>query len=78
MWIAHLTVMFSALSSICLGFVMICVENIAIVASVGTGYVDDVTLGMSLPGSGTKENLGWSVKVAERKTFFYMNQKRKD
>ena len=49
MWIAHLTIMFAALSSVCVGFVMTCVTNIKKVTSVGTGYVDDVTLGLSLP-----------------------------
>ena len=48
-WIAHLTVMFTAISSVCLGFVMNCVQAINQVTTVGTGYVDDVTLGLSLP-----------------------------
>ena len=48
MWISHLTVMFAALSSVCLGVVMTCVEGIRKIATVGTGYVDDVTLGLSL------------------------------
>ena len=49
MWIAHLTVMFSTLSAVCLGFVMNCVQTMKQVVTVGTGYVDDVTLGLSLP-----------------------------
>ena len=49
MWILHLTVMFAALSSICFGFVMSCVESIQQVTTVGTGYVDDVTLSLSIP-----------------------------
>ena len=49
MWISHLTVMFSALSSVCLGLVLSCVQQIQRVTTVGTGYVDDVTLGLSIP-----------------------------
>ena len=49
MWISHLTVMFAALSSVCLGFVMSCVEGMVQIATVGTGYVDEVTLGLSIP-----------------------------
>lgn len=48
-WIAHLTVMFRAISSVCLGFAMSCVQAIQQISTVGTGYVDDVTLGLSLP-----------------------------
>ena len=48
MWIAHLTVMFSALSAVCWGFVFTCVQQVSRVTSVGTGYVDDVTLGLSV------------------------------
>ena len=49
MWISHLTVMFLALSSVCHGLVLSCVEQIKTVTTVGTGYVDDVTLGLSVP-----------------------------
>ena len=49
MWIAHLSVMFTALSSVCLGFVMACVNQVNKIMTVGTGYVDDVTLGVSVP-----------------------------
>ena len=49
MWISHLTVMFKALSSVCLGFVLHCVQNIHTVTTVGTSYVDDVTLGLFDP-----------------------------
>ena len=48
MWISHLTVMFAALSSVCWGFAYTCVEQLMTVTSVGTGYVDDVTLGLSV------------------------------
>ena len=41
MWISHLTVMFSALSSICWGFAMTCIQQIQRVTTVGTGYVGD-------------------------------------
>ena len=43
-WLAHLTIMFTALSAICSGFVIKCIQGIQAIASVGTGYVDDVTL----------------------------------
>ncbi len=49
MWIAHLTVMFTALSLVCVGFAMKCVQQIQSMSTVGTGYVDDVTLGLSVP-----------------------------
>ena len=49
MWIAHLTVMFHALSSVCVGFAVQCVQGIQSMCTVGTGYVDDVTLGLSVP-----------------------------
>ena len=48
MWISHLTVMFSAISSVCLGFAFSCIQQLHKVSSVGTGYVDDVTLGLSI------------------------------
>ena len=47
-WISHLTVMFAALSAVCTGFVLNCVQSILNVTTVGTGYVDDVTLGVTL------------------------------
>ena len=43
-WLAHLTVMFTALSSICKGFTTRCVNGKKKLCTVGTGYVDDVTL----------------------------------
>lgn len=49
MWISHLTVMFAALSSVYMGFALTCVQNILHVATVGTGYVNDVTLGLAIP-----------------------------
>lgn len=49
MWISHLTMMFAALSPVCIGFALTCVEHINHVTTVGTGYVDDVTLGLLLP-----------------------------
>ena len=48
MWIAHLTIMFTALASVCNGFVMTCVETLQKISTLGTGYVDDVTLTLSL------------------------------
>ena len=47
-WLAHLTVMFTALSSICQGLVVSCIKGIATLVAIGTGYVDDVTLIASL------------------------------
>ena len=47
-WLAHLTVMFTALSSICTGFMVGCIKGLEILTTVGTGYVDDVTLFVSL------------------------------
>lgn len=49
MLILHLTDMFAALSSVCIGFAMTCVEHIKKATTVGTGYVDDVTLGLTIP-----------------------------
>ena len=43
-WLAHLTVMFTALSAICTGFLTTCIEGLCTLSTVGTGYVDDVTL----------------------------------
>ena len=43
-WLAHLTVMFTVLSAICSGLAIKCIQGIQAIASVGTGYVDDVTL----------------------------------
>ena len=48
-WISHLTVMFAAISSVCMGFALTCIQSILAVATVGTGYVNDVTLGLSVP-----------------------------
>ena len=47
-WLAHLTVMFTALAAICQGFIVHCVEGITHLITVGTGYVDDVTLFVTL------------------------------
>lgn len=44
MWISHLTVMFAAILSVCIRFAMTCVKQLINVTTVGTGYVDDVTL----------------------------------
>ena len=40
--------MFAALLSVCTGFVLNCVQSILNVTTVGTGYVDDVTLGVTV------------------------------
>ena len=47
-WLAHLTVMFTALSAICQGLVIYCLKGIEKLVAIGTGYVDDVTLIASL------------------------------
>ena len=47
-WLAQLTVMFKAISAICTGFNTSCIQNRSNISTVGTGYVDDVTLGMSV------------------------------
>ena len=64
MWISHLTIMFSALSAVCWGFVLKCVQNISAVTTVGTEYVDDVTLGLTVPeGSAqTESNVRQHIK----------------
>ena len=43
-WLAHLTVMFTALSAVCKGFSTKCIQSKRKIRTVGTGYVDDVTL----------------------------------
>ena len=50
-WVAHLTVMFKAISAICLGFTTSCIKQKDSLSTVGTGYVDDVTLVGSLQRS---------------------------
>ena len=47
-WLAQLTVMFTALASVCQGMVVKYVKGIRKMVSIGTGYVDDVTLIASL------------------------------
>ena len=44
MWLAYLTVMFTALSSIYSGIMVTCIKRIEYLMMVGTGYIDDVTL----------------------------------
>ena len=48
-WLSHLTVMLSAISTVCAGFTMYCIQKLKSISTVGTGYVDDVTLGLALP-----------------------------
>ena len=47
-WLAHLTVMFTALASICEGLWVGCLKGLEYITAVGTGYVDDVTLVVSV------------------------------
>ena len=49
MLIAHLMVMFSDISAVYMGFAMNCVQRLQEITTVGTGYVDDVTLALSIP-----------------------------
>ena len=48
-WLSHLTVMLAAIATVCSRFFTSCVEKAHKISTVGTGYVDDVTLGISLP-----------------------------
>ena len=49
MWISHLTLMFAAISAVCSGFAMACIQKLQQIQTVGTGYVDDITLCLSIP-----------------------------
>ena len=48
-WLAHLTVMLMALSTICTGLVITGLKVLKKLHTVGTGYVDDVTIVISVP-----------------------------
>ncbi len=48
-WLSNLTIMLAAISAVCSGFFTSCVQVIQQIMTVGTGYVDDVTLALSLP-----------------------------
>ena len=47
-WLAHLTVMLTALSTLCYGLVIAGVTKLRKLRTVGTGYVDDVTIFVSI------------------------------
>ena len=47
-WLAHLNIMFQAISSVCKGAEIIGIENNTKLSTVGTGYVDDVTLNITV------------------------------
>ncbi len=47
-WLSHLTVILAAIATVCAGFFTSCVQMVHKITTVGTGYVDDVTLGLSL------------------------------
>ena len=49
LWIVHLTIMFATILSVCTGFALTCIQRLSKVCTVCTGYVDDVTLGVSIP-----------------------------
>ena len=50
-WLSHLTIMLAAVSAVCSGFFTSCVQLLTKIMTVGTGYVDDVTLALSLPNN---------------------------
>ncbi len=64
-WLAHLTVMFTALSSICNGLIVCCVKGMEYLTTVGTGYVDDVTLVVSLEREGPQTECKVKNKVQQ-------------
>ena len=43
-WLSHLTIMFTALAVSCQGFIAKCTKRSHEITTIGTGYVDDVTL----------------------------------
>ena len=62
-WLAHLTVMFTALTSICDGLVVCCIKGLEYLTTVGTGYVDDVTLVVSLAPEDPQTELNVKQKL---------------
>ena len=62
-WLAHLTVMFSALAAICQGFTVCCIKGIEFLRTVGTGYVDDVTLFVSIENTSPQTELQVKKKL---------------
>ena len=54
-WLAHLTIMFYAISSVCIGAALAAVEGNWTVTTVGTGYVNDVTLKMIVDESESQD-----------------------
>lgn len=61
MWISHLTVMFTAILLVCDGFVTTCIHSSNQLYTVGTGYIDNFTLGLLLPV--TMEESERTVKI---------------
>ena len=47
-WLSHLTIMLVAISMVCAGFFTFCVQMLQKITTVGTGYVDNITLVLSL------------------------------
>ena len=54
-WLAHLTVMFKAISSVCKGAEIAEIEGKKKITTVGTGYVDDVTLNITVEDNENQE-----------------------
>ena len=47
-WLAHLTIMFTALSTLCYGLIVAGIKKLEELNIIGTGYVDDVTIVVSV------------------------------
>ena len=47
-WLAHLTIMFTALATLCTGLAVAGIKKLAEINLIGTGYVDDVTIVVSV------------------------------
>ncbi len=62
-WLAHLTIMFSALGSLCTGLVIAGIEGLRILRLIGTGYVDDVTLTISISNKKPQTTLRIRKKI---------------
>jgi len=60
--------MFTALASICTGFVIQCIQGIKKFTTVGTGYVDDVTLFISLHRRDKQTELKVKKKIKQMAT----------
>ena len=57
-WLTHLTIMFFALSTVCVRLVIGGIKKLRELHTVGTGYVDDVTIFVSVNKSAPQTVLG--------------------